>query len=52
VWDQDTERQVRVSAGFGFYAGPAYLVVGFPLNTDQLRAVFTVGLRVTPGLRW
>ena len=52
VWDANTERHVRVSAGFGFHAGPAYLVVGFPLNTDDLRAVFTIGLRVTPGLRW
>jgi Omp85 superfamily domain len=52
VWDANTERHVRVSAGFGLHAGPAYLVVGFPLNTDELRAVFTVGLRVTPGLRW
>ncbi len=52
VWDANTERHVRVSAGFGLHAGPAYLVVGFPLNTDDLRAVFTIGLRVTPGLRW
>ena len=52
VWDANTERRVRVSAGFGFHAGPAYLVVGFPLNTDALRAVFTMGVRLTPGLRW
>ena len=52
VWDANTERRVRVSAGFGFHAGPAYLVVGFPLNTDDLRAVFTMGVRLTPGLRW
>ena len=31
-----TERHVRVSTGFGFHAGPAFLVVGFPLNTDNL----------------
>ena len=36
VWDANTERQVRVSTGFGFHAGPAFLVVGFPLNTDNL----------------
>jgi Omp85 superfamily domain len=52
VWDANSERRVRVSAGFGFHAGPAYLVVGFPLNTDDLRAVFTMGVRLTPGLRW
>ena len=39
VWDANTERHVRVSTGFGFHAGPAFLVVGFPLNTDNLRAV-------------
>ncbi len=39
VWDANTERKVRVSTGFGFHAGPAFLVVGFPLNTDNLTAV-------------
>ena len=50
VWDADTERHVRVSTGVGFYAGPAFFVVGFPLNTDDLRAIFTMGLRI-PGVR-
>lgn len=50
VWDADTERQVRVSTGLGFYAGPAFFVVGLPLNTDDLRAIFTMGLRI-PGVR-
>ena len=48
VWDANTERRVRVSAGFGFHAGPAFLTVGFPLNTDDLSAVFTMGVRLTP----
>ena len=48
VWDANTERQVRVSTGFGFHAGPAFFVVGFPLNTDNLSAVVTMGLRI-PG---
>ena len=53
VWDADTNRQVRVSTGFGFHAGPTFLVVGFPLNTDKLGAVVTLGLRI-PGVvvRW
>ncbi len=53
VWDAHTERQVRVSTGFGFHAGPAFLVVGFPLNTDNLTAVLALGLRI-PGVgpRW
>ena len=53
VWDTGTERQVRVSTGFGFHAGPAFLAVGFPLNTDNLTAVFTMGLRIPGvGIRW
>jgi Omp85 superfamily domain len=53
VWDANTERHVRVSTGFGFHAGPAFLVVGFPLNTDNLRAVVTLGLRIRGvGLKW
>jgi surface antigen Omp85-like protein len=53
VWDANTERKTRVSAGFGFHAGPAYLVVGFPLNTDNLTAVLALGLRIPGvGIRW
>ena len=53
VWDAGSERRVRVSAGFGFHGGPAFLVFGFPLNTDTTRAVVTVGLRVPGmGIRW
>ena len=53
VWDANTERHVRVSTGFGFHAGPAFLAVGFPLNTDNLSAVFTMGLRIPGvGIRW
>ena len=53
VWDTGTERKVRVSTGFGFHAGPAFLVVGFPLNTDNLTAVVTLGLRIPGvGIRW
>lgn len=53
VWDANTERKVRVSTGFGFHAGPAFLVVGFPLNTDNLTAVVALGLRIPGvGTRW
>lgn len=53
VWDAHSDRQVRVSTGFGFRAGPAFFVVGFPLNTDNLTAVFTMGLRISGvGIRW
>jgi len=53
VWDANSERSVRVSTGFGFHAGPAFLVVGFPLNTDDLTAVVALGLRIPgAGIRW
>jgi hypothetical protein len=53
VWDENSERHIRVSTGFGFHAGPTFLVVGFPLNTDKLSAVVTLGLRIPGvGIRW
>jgi outer membrane protein assembly factor BamA len=54
VWDDTNgEKRVRVSTGFGFHAGPVFLVVGFPLNTDDLKAVVTLGLRIPGvGVRW
>jgi Omp85 superfamily domain len=53
VWDAGTDRKVRVSTGFGFHGGPAFLVVGFPLNTDNVTAVVTFGLRIPGiGIRW
>jgi hypothetical protein len=45
VWDEDRTRDLRVSTGLGFHAGPAFLTVGFPLNTDNLGAIVTMGLR-------
>jgi hypothetical protein len=42
-----------VSTGFGFHAGPAFIVVGFPLNTDKLTAIVALGLRIPGvGTRW
>lgn len=54
VWDADTDKKVRFSAGFGYTPGPVFFTVGFPLNTDEFRAVFTMGLRfsrATVGIR-
>jgi hypothetical protein len=45
VWNTGTERRVRVSTGFGFTPGPVFFTVGFPINTDEFRAVFTMGFR-------
>ena len=44
VWDAGTDGKFRVSAGVGFHPGPAFFYVGVPLNTDELRAVFTMGI--------
>jgi hypothetical protein len=53
VWDANTERRVRVSTGFGFHGGPAFFVVGFPLNTNNLGAIVAMGLRIPGvGIRW
>ena len=53
AWDAKTERRVRASAGFGLHAGPAFFSVGFPLNTDKVTAIFTIGVRASgAGLRW
>ena len=45
VWDIDAQRKFRISTGVGVHAGPFFMTVGVPLNTDNLRAVFTIGLR-------
>ena len=45
VWDRESDRRIRVATGVGFHSGPVFVTVGFPLNTDDLRAVFTMGIR-------
>jgi hypothetical protein len=45
VWDRDTNPLVRVAAGAGFHHDNVFLTLGFPLNTDQLRAMFMMGIR-------
>jgi len=53
VWDRSADRRFRSSTGLTFHAGPAFATVGFPLNTDDLTAVFIMGLRVSETkLRW
>jgi hypothetical protein len=44
VWDHDTNARIRVATGVGFHSGPVF-VSSFPLNTDDLSAVFTMGIR-------
>jgi hypothetical protein len=45
VWDAGLDRRVRFSTGAGVTAGPVFATLGFPLNTDEFRAVFTMGFR-------
>lgn len=45
VWNDGTEKQFRISVGGGIQAGPVNLTLGIPLNTSELRAVFTAGIR-------
>jgi hypothetical protein len=45
VWDNGVDKRVRVAAGFGFHTDPFFMTLGFPLNTDDVRAVFTTGVR-------
>ncbi len=45
AWDANTEKRVRVASGLNFEAGPYFATLGFPLNADSVRAVFTTGVR-------
>lgn len=50
VWSTGDEKRVRFSTGAGFNYRPFFFTVGFPINTDEVRAVVTMGFRfgVTP----
>jgi hypothetical protein len=45
VWNDGAERRTRVSTGVTFTPGPLFFTLGFPVNTDEFRAVFTMGFR-------
>lgn len=45
VWERDLEREFRVASGIGYHPGPFFMTLGFPLNADDVRAVFTMGVR-------
>lgn len=45
LWNDGADAQARFSAGGGQMFGPVFWTVGFPLNTDEVRAVFTMGIR-------
>ena len=50
VWDDGADRRVRVSTGVTFNPGPVFFTVGFPVNTEEFRAVFTMGFRFPSAL--
>lgn len=53
VWDTPADKKTRASAGIGFHGGPQFATVSFPLNTDNLTAIFTFGLRFSEKpFRW
>jgi hypothetical protein len=45
VWDRGTDARVRVAAGGGFHDDGFFMTLGFPLNTEGVRAIFTLGIR-------
>ena len=50
VWNTRVDPKWRVSAGFGLQAGPFYMTLAMPVNTDELKAVFLIGLRFSAGV--
>jgi Omp85 superfamily domain len=53
VWDTSADKKARASAGLGFHGGTSFAEVSFPLNTDNLTAIFTFGLRFSEKpFRW
>jgi hypothetical protein len=52
VWDHGADSKLRVSTGVTFNPGPVFFTLGFPVNTDEFRAVFMMGLRFqTPWIK-
>jgi hypothetical protein len=45
VWDRGGESKVRYSTGFGVHSDNSFLTVGFPLNADDVGAMFMAGVR-------
>jgi outer membrane translocation and assembly module TamA len=53
VWDENHEGKLRASTGLVLHAGPAFASIGFPLNANNVTAIFSMGVRVPETkLRW
>jgi hypothetical protein len=45
VWNRNTDPTIRLSTGFGLQHDNVFITFGFPLNTDDVRATFMMGVR-------
>ena len=45
MWDAGASVRYRASTGFGFHGDQAFMTLGFPLNADELRVAFMMGVR-------
>jgi hypothetical protein len=45
VWDRDADSKVRVSTGVGYHTDNFFSTLAFPVNTDDVRTVFMIGVR-------
>jgi hypothetical protein len=45
VWDNGTDKKLRLSTGFGYHDENSFVTVGVPLNADGVSAVFMMGVR-------
>jgi hypothetical protein len=45
VWDHNGEMRFRLSSGFGAQTDNAFVTLAFPLNAEDLRVTFTMGVR-------
>lgn len=45
VWNRNTDPTVRFSTGVGLHGDNWFATLGFPLNTDEVRTTFMMGVR-------
>jgi hypothetical protein len=45
VWDRATPSRTRTSAGLGYHRDNVFITLGFPINTDDVDAMFMAGVR-------
>jgi hypothetical protein len=45
VWNAGADAHARVSTGVGYHHEHVFVTLGFPLNTDDVRTVFMMGVR-------